>query len=176
MKRIILSMLMMLALVSFAQAQTNTHPQTFGWVYEDSANGTTMTQKIWNIGVTNDADTSIAFSVFRMPEDGLSLNFYQHAGDSGTVIAYLQQTAFSSTAAGFGSDSAAAVSYITMWYTADTVTLPKAVASGTTVTRSMFVWNPTLKGPADQCRLILVRPADKGTVVRTLSIIRCRQD
>lgn len=166
MKKFIILTLLLLSATAFAQ----THPTTFQWVLEDSADAI-----VWNVGVTLDSDTSQSFSVSRMPETGLGFQFYWNCGDSGTVVAILQQNSLLGANSGdFLADSAAAIDYISSWVIADSVILPKPAASGTTAARGSYVWNPTLVGPAENARIILCRRA--GTVIRTISIIRVRQD
>lgn len=171
MKRIILSMLMLFALVSFAQAQTNTHPQTFAWVLEDSTG-----LALWNIGTGTDSDTSTAFSVFRMPETGLGFQFYTNAtdADTGQICFILQQNSLLSNAGGFA-DSAAAVDFISSWVYVDSISVGlKNGDVATSTGRSSYAWNPTLIGPTNHCRIIAIRRS--GTTARTVAILRTRQD
>lgn len=168
MKRILLLLAAVFALLSIpALAQTNVHPTQISYVYEDSANGASPTVVMWTLGATLDADTSIAFSVYRMPETGLGIQVYWNDSDTGQICFILQQNSFLSTAGGFA-DSAAAVDYISSWVFADSVSVGDA--SG----RGGFCWNPTLIGPTDKARIIAVRRS--GTDPREFAILRTRQD
>lgn len=162
MKKILFALCAVVILAMPTFAQTNTHPTQIDWVYDDSTNTI-----IWNVGVTLDSDTSIAFSVFRMPETGLGFQFYWNDTDTGTIVAILQQNSFLIDL-GFEADSAAAVDYISSWAIADSVILDEASGRGTQV------WNPSLVGPAERARLILKRRG--GTDTRVLAVARIRQD
>lgn len=162
-------LLLILAIAGIANAQSK--PTTYFTVYDDSTD-----TRVWTIGGgVVDADTSQKFYIHRMPEGGLSFHFYTNCGDSGTVVATVQVTSLWNGPANFAADSAAAIEEAS-WAFGDSITLPKAVASGTTAARSSYVWNPTLKGGAQYARLILSRAADKGTVSRVYTIVGIRQD
>lgn len=168
MKKYIFAILVSLMVVGSAFAQKN--PLKIEWVYEDSADAV-----VWNIAPSLDSDTSIYFDVSNLPETGLSFQFYWNCGDSGTVVAILQQNSLINDLGAFASmdDSAAAITYISSWAYADSTILNKPVASGTTAARGSMVWNPTLVGPARKARLILQRRA--GTVARTISVAAIKE-
>lgn len=159
MKKLFL-ILCLVALVT-APAFAQNHPTDIGWVLEDSTG-----LALWTIDVGNDADTSLWFNVFRMPETGLGFHFYWNDADTGTIVVFLQQSSLLYDL-GFYSDSAAAVYEIEAWETVDSTHLYDAS------NRGGYVWNPTLTGPAERARIIARR--NSGTAVREFTVARIRQ-
>ncbi len=173
MKKLFL-ILCLVALVT-ASAFAQKSPIQLFWVIDDS----TDTQ-VWNIGVTTDSDTSVAFDVSRLPEGNLGFQFYWNAidADTGSLVAILQQnivTADYGSFVGFG-DSAAAITYISSWVYVDSLNFGAAGAPNNVTTatgRGAISWNPTLTGPATRARLIMIRRS--GTTARGLAIAGIRQ-
>lgn len=159
-------LLVLCALLMAAPVFAQKNPAIVGWIIDDSTE-----TNVFNIGVTHDEDTSKPFSIFRMPETGLTIIFYQNTttADTGECVAILEMTAFTNPTL-FSSDSTDAV-----WYYVDSLQFGLAGNSIATATgRSAWAWNPTLIGSGYEARIRIIRRG--GHVARTVALARSRLD